>query len=227
MIECVRVSTSDTELLEAKCSLDGNSFKVDDSIVQCPICKMPYHLECWRYNNNRCATHACPGSGQASDPPPLPPINVTIIETATPVTPPETIEQAAETVTLVASQETTETATPAQEAVETVTLETSQETIETVTSQTSQETTVAESESDLSIRIIDEYQIPVPLIQYSQMQPTQVIRIDESDLITIENENEPIVESTQNRIDVKRALIIGTISLIFLFFAYLAMSGGL
>lgn len=83
MLEQIRVTGSSTEILEASCPVDNHQFEPGDAVVQCPgICKRWYHVECWRFNQNRCATLGCTGSGSVSDrpPPELPPAPLDLSE---------------------------------------------------------------------------------------------------------------------------------------------------
>lgn len=36
--------------------------EIENKIVYCPECGLPYHEECWRKNNSKCTVYACKGS---------------------------------------------------------------------------------------------------------------------------------------------------------------------
>ena len=40
------------------CGVCRQAFQIDPPLL-CPKCRTPYHPECWRYNDRRCAVYAC------------------------------------------------------------------------------------------------------------------------------------------------------------------------
>jgi hypothetical protein len=80
----VVTSASPQELLEGKDAIQGTEFQLGDRVVQCPICHHWYHVDSWKYNNNKCGFIGCDGSGPIDETtpsvtPPEPEIEITII----------------------------------------------------------------------------------------------------------------------------------------------------
>lgn len=66
---------SGNENAGAACTYCHASLDLGDVAVNCPRCKSPYHIDCWKEYRSRCAVLECPGRGKvsASVTPPAPP----------------------------------------------------------------------------------------------------------------------------------------------------------
>lgn len=66
MLQPIRLAQDSALVAEGMCPYCGNLFQPDDLVVQCPSCRTPHHLECWRACGNHCTTLRCDGKGETA-----------------------------------------------------------------------------------------------------------------------------------------------------------------